>query len=199
MLEKTLCPKCGNECPLDTNYCAYCGHELKFSSDETVDRFFGFIRKLTPIHLLVLGLILMAILGSLSEYLMVSKLSFGISVFLMLSFISGGLAYLGWKYHSRSSIREYAMRMLIVFACMGLSLVIVLLLDRLLLILSVSGDEMVFYRLPGIYVASAIGTRRVTIESAPPYWLIVLAYGVVVFVVGYFALHLRNAIEKIAY
>jgi hypothetical protein len=199
MAEMAVCHNCGNECPSDANYCAHCGQKLMRSGDETVDKFYGLINKLTPIHLLILGLLLLVIVGSLSEYLLVSKLSFGFSVTLVVLVIGGGLAYLGWKVHSMTSIRKFLLRMLIVFASIGASLFIIRILDRVLLYVFTDANEMVFYRMPGVYVASSVGTRRVTIENAPPYWLIVTAYGVVLSVIGNFAQRLYIAISKIAY
>jgi hypothetical protein len=187
---------CGTECASDANFCAQCGQRLKLSRDQVVDRLYQIITKLTPVHLVVLGLLLLIILGSLSEYLMISKLSFGFSVFLMVLVISGGAAYAGWIMGSMPSVRKVVLRTLIVFASMGASLIVVLLLDRVLLLLLVGGQEMVFYRMRGISVASAPGTRQATIYDAPPYWLIVMVYAAVVFVIGNLAQRLREATRK---
>jgi hypothetical protein len=199
MPEMAICQNCGAECPSDANYCAHCGQKFKPSSDAFVDALYGTISRLTPIHLLILGFLLMTIVGSLSEYLFVSKLCFGFSVFLVVLVIGGGLAYLGWKFYSMSSIRKFLLRMLIVFASIGVSLFIIRIFDRVLLYVFTDGSEMVFYRMPGVYVASSVGTRRVTIENAPPYWLIVTAYGMALSVIGNLAQRLYIAISKIAY
>jgi hypothetical protein len=136
------------------------------------------------------------ILGGLSEYLMISKLSFGFSVLLMVSVISGGAAYSGWIIGSMSPVRKVVLRTLIVFACMGASLMVVLLLDRVLLLLLVGGQEMVFYSMRGVSVASAAGSRQATINNAPPYWLIMMVLATVVFVIGNLAQRLRETIRK---
>ncbi|MGD8815187.1 MAG: zinc ribbon domain-containing protein [Anaerolineales bacterium] len=197
MSENMKCHNCGTDCLIDDNFCAHCGQKLKLSSDEVVDKLYAYISQLTPMHLVVLGFLLLAVLGSLTEYLLVSKLSFGFSVFLLVVVISGGLVYLGYKTHSMTSLREYLLRMLIVFAFMGASLLIILVFDRVLLFLFANGPEMVVYRMPGVYVASSAGTRRVTIENAPPYWLVVMVYGIILTVFGNIAHRTREVVLKI--
>ncbi|MGD8813671.1 MAG: zinc ribbon domain-containing protein [Anaerolineales bacterium] len=196
MSETTICKICGTEFASDANFCAQCGQKLKLSRDQVLDKVYQIVTKLTPIHLVVLGLLLLAILGGLSEYLLISKLSFGFSVLLMVLVISGGAAYSGWIIGSMSPVRKVVLRTLIVFACVGASLVVVLLLDRVLLQLLVGGEKMVFLRMRGVTVASAPGTRQATINNAPPYWLIVMVLAAVVFVIGNLAQRLRETISK---
>jgi len=69
--------------------------------------------------------------------------------------------------------------MLLVFVCMGVILVAVWLVDRGLLSLLSDSTHMVVYEVPGVYIESSPGFRRLSIASnVPPYWLVAMLYGV---------------------
>jgi hypothetical protein len=184
MSDKSVCPRCGYVGPADASYCARCGRALAPLStrlDGTINRI---LDNLTPVHLGLLGLLLLILTGMFADHLIVSKLSFSFLLPLVAFTIGSGLAYLGWESYTRSSTRSYLPRMLLVFACIAVSLVGVWLIDRVLLYAFTDGSDMVVYRIPGVYAESDTGSRRALMADVPPYWLAVMSYGVLTAALG---------------
>jgi hypothetical protein len=198
MSDKLICPNCGYEGPSDAEYCARCGRKLRHTSVGIVGKFNGWIDSLTPTHLGILGLLLLIPVGSLSEYLIVSKLSFGFSVLLMALVIGCGFAYLGWEYVTMSSPRKYLSRLVILISGLVVSLLVIYFIDQTLLLLTSNGTESIIFRMPGVYAESSIGTRRVVIDNAPSYWLLVIVYGVASSVIGNILHRARNSFQMAA-
>ena len=198
MSDKLICPKCGYEGPPGAEYCARCGRKLKHTSVGIVRKFNRWIDSLTPTHLGILGLLLLIPVGSLSEYLIVSKLSFGFSVLLMALVIGCGFAYLGWEYLTMSSPRKVLSRLLILISGLVVSLLVILFIDQALLLLTSNGAESIIFRMPGVYAESSIGTRRAVIDNAPSYWLLVIVYGVASSVIGNILHRARNSFQMAA-
>ena len=192
MSDQRICPNCGYEGPPGADYCARCGRKLKGASVGIAGKYNRWIDNLTPTHLGILGLILLIPVGILSEYLIVSKLSYGFSVFLMALMIGCGFAYLGWEFLTMSSIRKYLSRLVILISGLVVSLLVILFIDQALLLLTLNGSETVIYRIPGIYAESSISTRRAVIDNAPPYWLFVIVYGMISSVIGNIIHRVRN-------
>jgi hypothetical protein len=193
MSDKPICPNCGYEGPLGADYCARCGRKLRHSSVGIAGKYNRWIERLTPTHLGILGLLLLIPVGSLSEYLIVSKLSFVFSVFLMALMIGCGFAYLGWEYLTMSPPRKYLSRLFILISGLVVSFLFILLIDQALLPFILSGTESVVFRMPGVYAESSISARRVVIDNAPPYWLFVIVYGIVSSLIGNIIHRARNS------
>jgi hypothetical protein len=193
MSDQPICPKCGYEGPPGAEYCARCGRKLKRTSVGIVEKFNRWIDSLTPTHLGMLGWILLIPVGSLSEYLIVWKLSFGFSVFLMALMIGCGCAYLGWEFLTLSSPRKVLSRCFILISGLLVSLLVIYFIDQALLPFTVNGTESVIYRMPGVYAESSVNTRRVVIDNTPSYWLLVIVYGVGASVIGNIIHRARNS------
>ncbi len=193
MSDRPICPNCGYEGPPGADYCARCGRKLKGASVGIAGKFNRWIDNLTPTHLGILALLLLIPVGSLSEYLIVSKLSFGFSVLLMALIIGYGFAYLGWEYLTMSSTRKYLSRLFILISGLVASLLVILFIDQALLSFTLNGTKSVIYRMPGVYAESSISTRRAVIDNAPPYWLFVIVYGISASVIGNMIHRARNS------
>jgi hypothetical protein len=182
--EGPVCPGCGYVGPADASYCARCGRALAPLStrlDGTINRI---LDNLKPVHLGLLGLLLLIPTGMFAEHLIVSKLSFSFLLPLLAFTLGSGLAYLGWESYAHSSNRRYLLRMLLVFACIALSLVGIWLIDWVLLYASPDGSGTVVYRIPGVCAESDAGSRRALMADVPPYWLAVVGYGVLTAALG---------------
>jgi hypothetical protein len=130
-------------------------------------------------HFGILGLLLLIPVGIISEYLIVSKLSFGFSVLLMALMIGGGFAYLGWGLVTMSSTRQFSLRLVLIVGGIMVSLLVILIINQMLLNFSMDSTETVSFRMPGLYAESSIGARRAVIDNAPPYWLVVVVFGMI--------------------
>ena len=184
MSDQRICPNCGYGGPPGAAYCARCGRRLEGANAGIAGKYYRWIDRLTPTHLGILGLILLIPIGSLSEYLIVSKLSFGFSVFLMAMVIGCGFAYLGWECLAMSSPRKVLSRCFILISALAVSLIVIYFIDQALLLLTSNGTESVIYRMPGVYAESSASTRRAVIDNAPPYGLFVIVYGMGASVIG---------------
>jgi hypothetical protein len=84
--------------------------------------------------------------------------------------------------------------MMLVFFCIGVFLAAVWLIDRGLLSLLSDSTHMVVYEVPGVYVESSPGFRRLSIASdVPPYWLLAMIYGILAAVAGNLIHRARSA------
>jgi hypothetical protein len=195
MSDKTICPNCGYDGSPGADYCARCGRKLKPSSVEMAGKFDRFIDNLNTMHFGILGLLLLIPVGILSEYLIVSKLSFNFSVLLVALMIGGGYAYLGWELVTKSSTRQLLLRLLLMVGGIMVSLLAILIIDQMLLNFSIDSTETVTFRMPGVYAESSISARRAVIDNAPPYSLFVIVYGMISSGIGNTFHRARNSFQ----
>jgi hypothetical protein len=151
--------------------------------------------KLAPVSIWVLGLVLLILIGILSNHLIVWKLSFRSLIVVMALGIGSGMAYLGWECFAPISTQRLLFRMLLVFVCLVLSLVALPIIDSGLLLLYTSGADRVVYRIPGVYAELSAGSRRLFIDNVPPYWLGVTLYGLLTAVIGHLIHRTASAIR----
>jgi hypothetical protein len=132
-----------------------------------------------------------------ADRLIVGKFSFPSSLILLALVIGSGFAYLGWQWDLPLSNRSRLGRLFILFFCVGLLLTAAWLLDRSLLSVLSDSTHMVVYQVPGVYIESAPGIRRLSIESnLPPYWLAVLVYGGLAAIAGHLISRSRERLSK---
>lgn len=184
MHEKPVCGRCGYVAPMQAKYCPSCGTALVPLSAPLargIDRILG---KLSRFHIGLLGLVLLVSTSVLAAHLIVTGLTFRWSIVLLALVLGCGCAYLGWDRNRSISSDRRLVRMLLFFACMGILLVIVWLIDRMWLsFLSAGGGEVV-YAIPGIYVEASVESRRLVVADVPPYWLAVTVYALLAAAAG---------------
>ena len=194
MSEKPVCHRCGYVGPVDARYCAHCGRPLVPPSVRLTTSINRILSHLSPFHIGFLGLVLSVPISVFAERLIVMKLSIPLSLVPLALVIGCGYAYLGWNWNTQVSSRSHLVRMLLVFFCMGVLLLAVWLVDRGLLSLLSDRTHMVVYEVPGVYVESAPGFRRLTIASGvPPYWFVAMIYGVLTAITGNLIHRARSA------
>lgn len=184
MSEKPVCRRCGYVGPVDARYCARCGRALVppgVRLTRSIDRI---LSSLCPLHVGLLGLVLSVPIGVFADRLIVTRLSFPLSLVLMALVIGCGYAYLGWQWNIPLSGRSRLERMLLVFVCVGILLAVVWLIDRALLSALTDSGDTVVYDVPGVYVEASVGVRRLSIADVPPYWLAVMIYAILAAAVG---------------
>jgi hypothetical protein len=184
MDEKTVCNRCGYEGLGDALYCAHCGHRLVPLNLRVKRSGNRILSNLSSFHIGILGLILSVPISFFAGYLIVTELSFPFSLVPLALVIGCGYTYVGWHLHSPLSNRTLLRQVLFTFACMGILLVLVWLVDRGLLSLLSDRTHLVIYEIPGIYRESSPGFRRLSIDSNLSYWLIAMIYGVLAFLAG---------------
>ena len=185
MSEKPVCHRCGYVGPVDARYCAHCGHALVPPNVRLTRSINRILSNLSPFHIGFLGLVLSVPISAFADRLIVTELSFPLSLVPLALAIGCGYAYLGWHWNASLSSRSHLVRMLLVFVCMGVFLVAVWLVDRGLLGFLSDRTHMVVYKVPGVYRESSAGFRRMSIDSiALPYWLVAMIYGVLAALAG---------------
>jgi hypothetical protein len=185
MSEKPVCHRCGYVGPVDARYCARCGRALVPPSVRLTRSTNRILSNLSPFHIGFLGLVLSVPTSVFADRLIVTRLSFPLSLVLLALVIGCGYACLGWQWNKPLSSRSHLVRMLLVFVCMGVFLVAVWLIDRGLLSLLTDSTHMVVYKVPGVHVVASPGFRRLSIASdVPPYWLVAMIYGVLTAIAG---------------
>lgn len=185
MSEKPVCHRCGYEGPVDARYCAHCGRALETPSARFKKRINRIMSNLSPFHIGFLGLVLSVATSLFADRLIVTELSFPLSLVSLALVIGCGYAFLGWHWNASMSSRSHLVRMLLVFVCMGVFLVAVWFVDWGLLSLLSDRTRMVVYKVPGIYRESSPGFRHMSIDSdVLPYWLVAMIYGVLTAVAG---------------
>ena len=182
MSEYTVCPRCSYEGPEDAHYCAHCGWAFEPARVRLGSSLNRTLSELSPLHLAILGLVLSILISAFVERLIISELSYQLSLLPIALIIGCGYAYLGWYSSSPRSNRSILVNMLSVFASMGVLLAAVWIVDTGLLSYLSDGSHTVVYEVPGVHVVSAPGFRRVSIgPEVPPYWLLTLIYGALAF------------------
>jgi hypothetical protein len=185
MSEKPVCHRCGYVGPADARYCAHCGRPLVPPSVRLTRSANRILSNLSPFHLGFLGLVLSIPISAFANRLIVIELSFPLSLVPLALVIGCGYAYLGWHWNASLSSRSYLVRMLLVFVCMGVLLVVVWLVDRQLLSLLSDRTHVVVYKVPGVYRESSAGIRHMSIDSnVLPYGLVAMIYAVLTAVAG---------------
>lgn len=185
MSEKPVCHRCGYVGPVDARYCAHCGRALAPPSVRLTRSIDRILSNLSPFHIGFLGLVLSVPISALANRLVVTELSFPLSLVPLALVIGCGYAYLGWHWNAPLSSRGHLVRMLLVFVCMGVFLVAVWLVDRGLLSLLSDKTHMVVYEIPGVFRESSPGFRHLSIDShAMAYWLVAMIYGLLSAVAG---------------
>ena len=185
MSEKPVCHRCGYVGPVDARYCARCGRALVPPSVRLTRSTNRILSNLSPFHIGFLGLVLSVPISVFVDRLIVTKLSFPLSLVLLALVIGCGFAYLGWQWNVPLSSRSHLVRMLLVFVCIGVFLVAVWWIDRGLLSFLTDSTHQAVYEVPGVYVESSPGFRRLSIASdVPPYWLVAMIYGALTAVAG---------------
>jgi hypothetical protein len=180
MSEKPVCNRCGYVGPVDARYCAQCGRALvppnvRLTLTRSINRT---LSNLSPFHIGFLGLVLSVFTSAFADRLVVTELSFPLSLIPLALVIGCGYACLGWQWNAPLSSRSRIVRMLLVFVSMGVFLVAVWLVDRGLLSLLSDRTHMVVYEVPGVYRESSPGVRHMSIDSdVLPYWLVAMIYG----------------------
>lgn len=194
MSENPVCRRCGYVGPEDAHFCAHCGKALaprSFQWKASVD---SLLHNLSPLHIGLLGLVLSIPIGVIANRLIVKTFSIQFSLVLLAVVVGCGYAYLGWLSHTPRSNRSYLERMLLVFLCMGVSLVVVRLIDSVMLSIVSDSANMVVYEVPGVYIESSPSIRNLSIESnLPPYGLLVMIYGILAAVAGNLVRRARSA------
>jgi ribosomal protein L40E len=194
MSEKSVCHRCGYVGPADARYCAHCGRALVPPNARLTRSINRILSNLSPLHIGFLGLVLSVPISVFTDRLIVTKLSFPLSLVPLALVIGCGYAYLGWYWNTPLSSRSRLVRMLLVFFCIGVFLAAVWLVDRGLLTLLSNSTHRVVYQVPGVYVESSPGFRRLSIASAvPPYWLVVMIYGMLAAIAGNLIHRARSA------
>jgi hypothetical protein len=184
MSEKPVCRRCGYVGPVDARYCARCGRALVppgVRLTRSIDRILSSLR---PLHVGLLGLVLLVPIGVFADRLIGTRFSFPSSLVLLALVIGCGYAYLGWQWNTPLSGRSRLERMLLVSVCVGILLAVVRLIDRALLSAVADSGHTVVYDIPGVYVEASAGVRRLSIGNVPPYWLAVMIYAVLTAVAG---------------
>jgi hypothetical protein len=185
MSERPVCHRCGYVGPVDARYCAHCGRALVPLDVRLTRSINRILSNLSPFHIGFLGLVLSVPISAFADRLIVTELSFPLSLVPLALAIGCGYAYLGWHWNASLSSRSHLVRMLLVFVCLGVLLVAVWLVDRGLLSLLTDRTHMVVYGVPGVYRESSPGFRRMSIDSdVLPYWLVAMIYGVLTAVAG---------------
>jgi ribosomal protein L40E len=185
MSEKPICQHCGYVGPVDARYCAHCGRALVPPNVRLTKSASRILSSLSPFHIGFLALVLSVPISAFAERLIVTGLSFPLSLVPLALIIGCGYAYLGWRWNASLSGRSHLLRMLLAFAGMGGFLVAVWLVDRALLSLLSDRTQMVVYQVPGVYRESSAGYRQISIDSnVLPYGLIAMVYGVLTAVAG---------------
>ena len=186
MSEKPICHRCGYVGSVDAHYCAHCGRALVPLSVRLPRSINRILSNLSPFHIGFLGLVLSVAISAFAARLIVTELSFPLSLVSLALAIGCGYAYLGWQWNEPLSSRSRLVRKLLGFGCIGVCLVAVWLVDRGLLSLLSDRTHMVVYEVPGVYRESSPGFRHMSTESDVllPYWLVVMIYGVLTAVAG---------------
>jgi ribosomal protein L40E len=194
MPENPVCHRCGYVGPVDARYCAHCGHSFDPLSSRLKRGVNRILSNLSPFHIGFLGLILSVPISVFADHLIVTKLSFPLSLVPLAVGIGFGYAYLGWHWNTRLSSRNRIVRMLLVFGSMFFFLVTIWLVDMGLLSLLSDRTHMVVYEVPGVYRESSPGFRHLSIDSDLFYWLVVMIYSALAAIVGYFIHRVRSAV-----
>jgi hypothetical protein len=140
--------------------------------------------RLSRVHIGLLGLALLVPISVLTAHLIVSGLSFRWSLLLLALVLGCGCAYLGWEWSTSVISDRRITRMLLTYACIGILVATVWLVDRVWLgILNAGGHEVV-YAVPGVHLEASVEGRRLVMVDAPPYWLPVMLYGIAAAAVG---------------
>jgi hypothetical protein len=184
MPEKPICHRCGYLGPVDARYCAQCGHALTPLGDRLKGSVNRILSNLSPFHIGFLGLVLWVPISVFAGHLIVTELSFPLSLVPLALVIGCGYAYLGWLWNTPLSNRNRIVRMLLVFASMSVLIVTVWLVDRGLLSLLSDRTHMVVYQVPGVYRESSPGYRRLSIDSNLSYWLVAMIYSALAAIAG---------------
>ena len=187
MTEKTICPRCGYKGPEDARYCAHCGRALVPLGIRLTRRINLVLNNLSPVHIGLLGLVISIAISTSVAHLVVMELSFPLSLIAIALIIGCGYVYLGWQWNEQSSSRNRLVRMLLVFACIGLCLGAVWLVDRWALSLLSDETYTVLFEIPGVYRESSSNIRHVSVESGIllPYGLVVMTSGVMITIAGF--------------
>jgi hypothetical protein len=152
------------------------------------------LSNLRPFQIALIGLALSIAISVLADRMIVTKLSFPLSLVPLVLIIGGGYAALGWQWRALLTNRSRLVRMLVVFAGMGALLGAVWLVDRGMLSVFSDCTHQVVYAVPGVYVESSPGVRYLSIESdVPPYWLFTLIYGGLAAAAGNFIRRVKGA------
>ena len=185
MSEKTVCGRCGHAGSVDDHYCARCGRALvprRSRLANTTDRL---LDTSSPRYVSLLSLVALVLISKLVDHLLVKTgLYFASSLVLLALVIGLGSAYLGWQWDMPLSSRNRLMRVLFAFASMGLLLVAVWQIDRALLGSLIGSGRRIVSDIPGVHLEASEGSKRLYISHAPPYWLLVMVYALLVAVVS---------------
>jgi signal transduction histidine kinase/ribosomal protein L40E len=188
MSEKTVCRRCGQIGPVDALYCAHCGYALiplRARLSNTTNRL---LDKLSHRHVGWLSLVALVPVGLLANHLLVrTGLYFPSSLVLLALSIGAGSGYLGWQWDVPSSNRRRLRRTLLVFIGTMLLLAATWQIDRALLSSLAGTDRRIISDIPGVHLEASGGHRRLSIFNAPPYWLFVMLYALLVAAAGHLA------------
>jgi hypothetical protein len=186
MSETNVCRRCGYAGPADARYCARCGRSLVPFGTHLADCANRLLDGVSPLHVALLGLVALVPLGWLANHFLVHTGLYLRSSLLLLALIIGlGGAYVGWLWKMPLSNRRRLVRVLIVFAAMGLLLAAVWGLDTVLSVLLADGGRVIVLDIPGVHLEASAGYRHVHIVSSPPpYWLVTMGYVILCAVAG---------------
>jgi signal transduction histidine kinase/ribosomal protein L37E len=188
MSEKTACRRCGQTGPADALYCAHCGYALiplRTRLSNTTNRL---LDKLSRCHIGWLSLVALVPIGLLANHLLVrTGLYFPSSLVLLALSLGVGSGYWGWQWDAPSSNRHRLRRTLLVFAGTMLSLAAIWQIDRALLSSLAGTDRRIVSDIPGVHLEASGGYKRLHISNAPPYWLFVMLYALLVAAAGHLA------------
>ena len=184
MSEQSVCHRCGYAGPEDATYCARCGGALVSPGARSTGGIDRVLAKLSPVHIGLLGLVLLALTSVFAAYLMITKLNFWWTVVLLALVLGCGCVYLGWQWSPSTASDRRIVHVLVVFGLMAALLVVVWVIDGVWLSFVTAGGGEIVYEIPGVHVEASAHGRHLFMVNVPPYWLAVLAYGVVAVVVG---------------
>ena len=185
-MEPIVCRRCGHTGPGDARYCARCGRALVPLRVRSTGAIGRWLDNLSPRYVGLLGLIALVPIGLLVEHLLVNVgLYLPLSFLLLALAISLGCAHLGWYWHTPSPARRRLVRVFLVLAGLGLSLVAIWWIDRAFLSTLTDNGRTIVSDIPGVHLEASAGSSRLLwVSSPPPYWLFVMIYAALAAVAG---------------
>jgi len=96
MSENPVCHRCGYVGPIDARYCAHCGRALESPNIRLTRSINRILSNLSPFHIGFIGFALSVPISAFAHRLIVTELSFPLSLVPLALGIGCGYAYLGW-------------------------------------------------------------------------------------------------------
>jgi signal transduction histidine kinase len=188
-METIVCRRCGHTGPGDARYCARCGLALTPLRVRTTGTIQRLLDNLSPRTIALLGLIALVPIGLLVEHLLIDVgLYLPFSLVLLALVTGSGCAYLGWYWFTPTSGRHRLIRVLLVLAGLGLSLVAIRWIDRASLSTLAGNGQTIVSDIPGVHLEAVNGLnglKRVhRVSSPPPYWLFFVIYATLTAIAG---------------